>query len=161
MRKTMVDTQTYLARLSIVKSGSAQGKGIPELMAALDEQGLFAAQQTHDARYAVTQRLLATVRSDNAERLRLTREGADESLIEYRERHALIFSLAIEARQLEVARSVSRDLARAGGIDVDRPVGVEQADLQSIMFTMKARSREKEAPPQSLVIDISPDTETE
>lgn len=157
-RKNIPSTEVHFTRLEVVRCMAAQGKGIPLIIADLEGKGLLSSSQSYSARYRLVCRLVQKVRQDGMEQYKLTREESNDALVGYIERHMLLFRLAISSNQLEVARNVSKDLGRAHGIDVDRPTGIAQPDLASIMLGMKTRSLGKEAPlpAPALTIDISP-----
>ena len=94
---------------------------------------------------AIVKRDLEAIKLEDLQRFRSVQDDAETALREYLQRQMLIFQQAVERRELAVAASASKDIARAHGIETDKPVRQEE-DLLTAMRNAMQTARKKEIP---------------
>jgi hypothetical protein len=138
----MPTAEQHFQRLELVRSLHYRGKSITEIINVLEAEGLLNTAVTCSSKYRSVQRCLAKVKKGDLKKFRATQEEHDTALIEYIARQSYLFQRAIEDRQWECARSLSRDLAKAHGVVVDEPVRVE-ADLLTLLRAATEANRQR------------------
>ena len=121
------------------------GKETGDIVNELDSSKIFPEMKTWSSKMAIVKRDLEAIKLEDLQRFRSVQDDAETALREYLQRQMLIFQQAVERRELAVAASASKDIARAHGIETDKPVRQEE-DLLTAMRNAMQTARKKEIP---------------
>ena len=89
----------------------------------------------------------------------MSKENADKGMEDYLERQESLYIQACSLGKMELAQSLSKDLARAKGVPVDEVVRVK-TDLGAMLMAASNRRREQLAPPTEDAIIIPPSSDS-
>lgn len=138
----MPTSELHFTRLDLVKTLHYQGKSIVEIVDALEEQQLLSSSISASSKYRLVQRCLRKIRKEDLDRFHVTRDASDAALSEYIGRQTVLFELAVQSRQLETARGLSKDLARAFGVPTEEAIKVD-GDLLTLLRAATNTNRER------------------
>jgi len=148
------DLRTHLLRQDLVQHYWRLGLSIPEMMQRLEIEGLLATTQTYAAQYAIVSRLLKTVKHEAAKSYTVTPEDNRQAWREYVDRQTFLYYQAVQSGDLALAGELSKDLARAHGINTDEPI-VIKTDLMTMLKNAQEQARKKLEARRS-IIDVTP-----
>lgn len=142
------DLETKEARRAMARLYHRRGLAVCDIVHMLGNNGLFSADQDYHARRMVVVRDLAAIKKEDNQWFRVSALDAQQALQEYLQQQFFLYEKCVEDGSWGLAMEASKNIAKARGIDVDRPVKIE-TDLLGFVKSaferaMAARAQKRE-----------------
>lgn len=154
-----LDTVFILRRRDLVRGCMARGMRPIEIIEFLSKKKditFFPTTFTDKQKLAIVGQDVAQINKEAREEYVIAKEDADVAMVEYLERQAFLYTRALTDSKIDIARELSKDIARAKGVPVDEVVRVE-ADMTKFMrqaFAM-AKDRQNLAAPRTTLAIVA------
>lgn len=144
-------------RRELVRGYHRQGLSPAAIISRLDAKQYFPTTKTYSAKRNLIREDLRFIAAEDRRRYAHTLDEINAALIAYVGRTEHLYGKAVENGEIDLARQLSKDLARAYGVQTDEPVKVE-LDMASLMKDafLSAQAKRKAIPAVARTIAAPP-----
>jgi len=125
-------------RRDIIRRQFYLGNKLPAIISSLEKNSLFPRSLSWGEKCRIVEDDLRIIHKEDRERLATTLDDQKEAQQQYILRQMHLWDLAMEAKDLATASQVSKDIARAQGVQTDQPIQVK-TDLAELLMGMSRK----------------------
>ena len=129
-------------RRTLIRMFHYLGTKTDDIVTELEKEGFLNEAKTWSAKRQLVKRDIEVIRLEDAEHVQSVQQSADVALREYIERQTMIFKDAYLRRDYQAASSASRDIAKAHGLETERPIKQEE-DLLTLLKNAELTANKK------------------
>lgn len=119
------------------------------------EADIFPPTLRYKQRLSAIKHDIKAIQQQNYQQYLVTFNDAQISHAEYVARQTYLYQQAVESRHYALARDLSKDIAKAYGVQTEEPIRV-QSDLAEIMRQAMLEGKKRRQVPSSDPIDVTP-----